>query len=297
MNYKVSAIIPVFNGEKFIKQNIDSLLNQTRAFDEIIVVDDGSEDRTAEIAKKLPVKVIELGDNKGRSFARNFGFEKSNSEIVFFVEADAIYDKKFLEACLKHFDNEKVAGVIGKQEVWNVNENVWTKCKQAEREANFENYKPFSVWMYRRGLVEKAGGFDTALNFGEDVNLSQKIKKMGFELVYEPKALWFHMEPKSFIKILKRNWHFGIGINQLYRKTKYPKTMVADFLFFAFLIAGFVNPWLWLFVLGFLTAKIILARRQFAFISPLYWGHLKIFILIPSIVFKFARILGIFIKH
>ena len=142
---KVAAIVPTYNCEKTIKECLESLMNQTRKFDEIIVVDDGSTDNTPKILGEVEgIKVIRTV-HVGRSAARNIGLRHATTEIVFFAEADAIYSKEFVEKCVRHFSNPDVGGVIGKLEVWNLS-SVWTLCKNAELKARFSNYKPLSGW-------------------------------------------------------------------------------------------------------------------------------------------------------
>lgn len=295
---KISAVVPVYNGQRFIADCLNSLLKQTRKFDEIIVVDDGSTDDTVEMVKKFPVKLMELKGNKGRSYARNVGLAEIKSDFVLFVEADAIYSSNFLKLCLKHFKNPKVAGVIGKQEVWNRGEGVWAKCKSAEREANFLDYKPFSAWLYRVSLVKKLKGFDESLDFGEDVDLARRVQGMGYALKYEQKAVWKHYEPVSLLKILRRQWVFGFGIIPFYRKNAFPfKVIALDFLFFLSLLAGFLFFFLWFFSFIYILIKLWMARKAFSFISGRYWLPLAIFLILSSFVFKFARIVKVISLH
>ena len=290
---KVSAVLPIHNGEKFIAKCINSLIRQSVKFNEIIIVDDASTDNSVKLIKKFPVRLIQLNKNLGRSAARNKGFEESKNEIVFFAEDDAFYGKDFLKYCLPHFKNKKVAGVIGKQFVSNANESIWTKCKDAERKSTFQNYIPFSVWMYRRELFKRAKGFDEKIDYGEDVDLSQRIKKMGFKLVYEPKAKWFHYEPNSLKKIIQRSWNFGLGIGSFYKKNNYPKTVLLDFLFFLSFPVSVFFPSALIYPSIFLLLKLTISFRFFSFLKLRHWLFGFVFILLPSIVFKFSRLIGL----
>ena len=294
---KVTAVLTTFNSESDAKQCIDSLLNQTTRFDEIVVVDDGSKDGTVDVLKKYgsKIRLSGLKKNIGRSAARNYGWKKAKNGIVFFAESDAVYDSNFVKYSMPHFDDEKIAGVIGKQEVLNKNESVWTKCKNAERETAFENYKPFSVWFHRKKLLEKADGFDESLDFGEDVDLSKRIKNFGHKLDYEEKAIWKHREPASLKAVIKRSWSFGKGINKYYKKTGFPKTVFLDFVVLLTIFGSFFYFPLILVFTGYLLAKLLVSIKLFGKISPVYWIYLIIFILVPSFTFKMGRIIG-FIK-
>lgn len=81
---KVSVIIPMHNNEKFIRECLNSVINQTYNDLEIIIVDDASKDKSVEIAKKINdkrIKIIELGENKGAAVARNTGIKEAKRRI------------------------------------------------------------------------------------------------------------------------------------------------------------------------------------------------------------------------
>lgn len=86
---RVSAVVPAYNAEKYIARSIDSILNQTRRPDEIIIVDDGSTDGTAEIIKNYGDKVRYIHqENAGASVARNTGVNASKGEWIAFLDCD-----------------------------------------------------------------------------------------------------------------------------------------------------------------------------------------------------------------
>ena len=88
-SYCISVVIPAFNVGKFIARTLDSVLAQTRAADEIIVVDDGSTDNTAEVVRSYGTKVNFIQqDNAGASTARNTGIKAAQSEWVAFLDGD-----------------------------------------------------------------------------------------------------------------------------------------------------------------------------------------------------------------
>ena len=107
---KISVIIPVFNGEKYIKDCVRSLLNQTLSEFEIILINDGSKDNTADICNKLSkedsrIKVIHQ-ENSGVSIARNKGIQNANGEYLCFIDCDDYLDRDYLEllynACINN---------------------------------------------------------------------------------------------------------------------------------------------------------------------------------------------------
>ena len=91
----ISVIIPVYNGEKYIKKCLDSVLNQSKKELEIIIVNDGSSDKTEEIIKEYKDKRIKYfkNTNHGIGYSRNFGIEKSKSKYITFLDSDDYMDK------------------------------------------------------------------------------------------------------------------------------------------------------------------------------------------------------------
>lgn len=101
MNFLVSVIIVVYNGEEYIKEAIESVLNQTYKNIELIVADDGSTDNTAEIVKNYSnVKYI-YQKNKGEGSARNLGMSIASGEYFAFLDADDLYKEGKIEKQVK----------------------------------------------------------------------------------------------------------------------------------------------------------------------------------------------------
>ena len=84
----VAAIIPCYNGAEFLAEAIKSVQSQTRPVDEILVVDDGSTDESAAIARDLGAEVLSLGMNLGAGPARNHGLRHVRSDLVAWLDAD-----------------------------------------------------------------------------------------------------------------------------------------------------------------------------------------------------------------
>ena len=86
----ISVVIPVFNGAAYVGQAIESVLNQTPPPDEIVVVDDGSSDSTAEVVQRYPVQFHRQA-NQGPGAARNLGIRESSGEFLAFLDADDLW--------------------------------------------------------------------------------------------------------------------------------------------------------------------------------------------------------------
>ena len=205
----VSIILPVYNQEKTIGQCIESLRAQDYPRKELIIIDDGSTDGTPKIIEKYKrlAKLVRTA-HSGRSSARNVGLRNSSGEIVFFAEADAIYDSHFITKAAKRFENPHVGGAIGRMQILTTGK-LLSSCLQAEREIVLSNYKPFSAWIYRRDALTQVGGFDEKLECSEDRDLARRVEKIGFKIVYESEANWWHRAPESLATYLKRSFWNG----------------------------------------------------------------------------------------
>ncbi len=107
---KVSVIIPVYNGKNYIKQSINSALNQTFKDVEVIVIDDFSNDGTYEYVLNEfgnvgKVKIFRNEKNMERSYSRNFGFNVSSGEYIFFLDYDDEWKANYIEETLENFNN------------------------------------------------------------------------------------------------------------------------------------------------------------------------------------------------
>lgn len=101
----ISVIIPVYNGEQYVKSCLEMMLSQSYKNIEIIVIDDGSKDQSGAIAQEFPVKIIRLEQNRGLSEARNTGIEASKGAYIHFMDVDdtinSDYYSKLVEAVVQ----------------------------------------------------------------------------------------------------------------------------------------------------------------------------------------------------
>ena len=110
---KVSVVIPTYNYAKFISQAIDSVLNQTFTDYEIIVIDDGSSDRTLETLQTYGHKICYVTQsNKGLAAARNRGIKIARGELVVFLDADDWFLPEMLEDAVAVFANQPELGIV-----------------------------------------------------------------------------------------------------------------------------------------------------------------------------------------
>jgi glycosyltransferase involved in cell wall biosynthesis len=184
----IAVIIPVYNGEKFIRRALDSVMRQTLAPAEIFVVDDGSKDPTREIvANEYGGRVTLIQQqNGGPAKARNAALRVATSEFVAFLDADDWWEPAKLErqyaAMLKH--PEAVAHYTAVYRVSEIDGSSFPEVLPApERLEKLLQYcnpgiPPASV-MARRDAVLKAGGFNERQQGSEDWCLWFGLRKLG----------------------------------------------------------------------------------------------------------------------
>jgi glycosyltransferase involved in cell wall biosynthesis len=160
----VSVVIPVFNGERFLAAAIESVLGQTYRPVEVIVVDDGSTDAGAAVARAFEgVRVIEQAQ-AGPGAARNRGVAAANGELLAFLDADDLMPADKLELQAEHLRTHPEVGcVLGRQEL--VLEAGIEKPPWAER-----GEAPLMSMMVPHALFDRVGDFDTRYAHGEDAD-------------------------------------------------------------------------------------------------------------------------------
>jgi glycosyltransferase involved in cell wall biosynthesis len=188
----VSCIVPVFNGERFLRDALESVLAQTRPPDEIIVVDDGSSDGSAAIARSFGDAVIYMHQNNaGASAARNAGIRRARGSLVALQDADDLWLPEKLERQLACLSRRPELGfcVVHSQ-------NFWMPELEAEARAfadqPFAGPLPaftFQSLLARRGLFETVGPINESLRTGGDVDWFLRAREAGVSHELLPEVL------------------------------------------------------------------------------------------------------------
>lgn len=212
-NPKISVIIPCFNCEKFLKEAIKSVLDQTYKNLEIIIVDDGSKnpkkiEKIVKSFKKNNIKLIKHKKNLGLASARNTGIKNSSSELIAFLDADDLWSKTKLEKQIKFikknsfiftnwytfYRNKKTKKIFFKKKEFKKLNNLDNKkLLKLFIKKNFGNSS--SIFAKKRVLLE-LNGFDKNLKSSEDYDLWLRA-------LIKNKKFYFIEEPLTFIRIHK----------------------------------------------------------------------------------------------
>ena len=170
----VSVVIPVFNGEAFLREAVQSVLDQKYAPIEIIIVDDGSTDGTENVARSLPETVRYLHQtNQGPAAARNRGIENAQGSLIAFADADDLWPEGKLELQLPYLIRDSA------------NEIVMGRIQQVGLSVLAEPV--FSVNLgsavIRKTVFDRVGLFDESMRYSEDVDWFMRAREAGAAIV------------------------------------------------------------------------------------------------------------------
>jgi lipopolysaccharide/colanic/teichoic acid biosynthesis glycosyltransferase/glycosyltransferase involved in cell wall biosynthesis len=228
-----SVIVPAYNAAGTIEGCICALKSQTVAPEnyEIIVVDDGSTDNTAELAETAGARVVR--QTRGRpAAARNRGIDAANAQIVCFTDADCFPMPDWLEALLVPFADADVAGCKG---IYATEQSSLTaRFVQLEYEDKYDLLRGQSQIdfidtysaAYRRDILTANGSFDETFPYLEDQELSFRLASRGYNLVFQPDAIVKHLHADSVWDYFRKKYIIGYWKAQVVRR--FPERGIRD---------------------------------------------------------------------
>lgn len=185
---RVAAIIATYNYGRFLGEAIESVLGQTRRPDEIVVVDDGSTDDTAEVVARYAHEGVRYiyKDNSGVSSARNRGIRETTSELIAFLDADDKWLPEKIELQVRHLKQHSEVGLVtgsewetdeGGRRVWRLDRKPLASAYLYPRILVENAIGSPSLVMVRRSCLERVGLFDEAIGLAQDWDLWIRITK------------------------------------------------------------------------------------------------------------------------
>ncbi|MDE2630740.1 MAG: glycosyltransferase [Alphaproteobacteria bacterium] len=224
----VSVVIPAYNEEKVIASTVARILHSDYRNLEIIIVDDGSRDRTADIVrerfgKEARVTLVSVA-NGGKAKALNLGFARACGEVIVALDADTEFDGDTISRLVRWFTDPKVGAVAGNAKVGN-RVNMITRWQALEYivAQNLERRAlaalgtltvvPGAVGAWRRTALAEIGGFpyDT---LAEDQDLTIALQRAGYEVHFDSSAIAWTEAPATFRGLAKQRFRWAYGTLQ-----------------------------------------------------------------------------------
>ena len=201
-NNLISAIIPVFNCERYLAESIESALAQTYRPVEVIVIDDGSTDRTAEIALRYEPEITYFYQpNAGSSAARNQGVRLSRGSYLAFHDADDMWVKNKLALQMQVFhDDPQEDAVFGHVKQFYSPDLDEDTRKRIVCEENLMPGFISTTMLIKREAFFRVGFFQTRWEIGEEMNWFIHAREVGLKMVLLPDLLYYrrlHAENKG----------------------------------------------------------------------------------------------------
>lgn len=228
----VTVLVPAFNEGATIEDTLISLLTQSVAPAEILVIDDCSTDDTAHVAERLGVRVVRTARNTGsKAGAQSFALRHVRTPFVMAIDADTTLGSDAIERLMPAFDDPDVMAACGSVIPRRV-QTIWERGRYVEYLFAFTFYKRVQeAWgapliasgcfsIYRTGALRAVGGWPTR-TLAEDMDLTWTFYEGGAKVRFIPEAVSYPIEPHSLhflAKQLKR-WSHGFVQNvRVHRK-------------------------------------------------------------------------------
>lgn len=200
--------MPVYNGKSTVEKTLESLLIQSKKFDELVVVDDGSKDKSVECLKKIldertEYKLLRNEKQRGLAAGYNMGIKAAKGDLIVTLHQDIILEKHSLGKLIEPFHDEKVVAashiVSHPLEIWS-KYNFWQKCFFARLAGKDFSGIDGKFDCFRKSALKKVGLFDE-INFrtaGEDGDMTWKLEKIGKIARSKAKIVHLHKIDPNF---------------------------------------------------------------------------------------------------
>jgi len=227
----VAVLIPAYNEEKVIARTIRSVMMSNYKNLRIVVIDDGSKDKTYEVACNTYPDQISSGrltvltkPNGGKADALNYALDHIDEEIYVGIDADGVIAHDAITNLVPHFANPEIGAVAGNAKVGN-RVNLWTRWQALEyiTSQNFERRAldlfnvvmvvPGAIGAWRTSAVRVGGGYHTN-TVAEDADLTMNLLEQGYKVIYEDCALAFTEAPINADGLMRQRFRWSFGILQ-----------------------------------------------------------------------------------
>ena len=259
----VSILIPAYCEEASIGRSLEGLVRLDYPNYEIIVINDGSPDRTAEKVKPYlmdpRVRFVDKRVNEGKAMAMNDAIPCARGEFVLIMDADSIPDPAMIRYMVAHFQHPNVGAVAGNPRVRN-RSNLLAKLqavefssviglmRRAQRVWGQVMCVPGVCGLFRKSAIVEAGMFSPGMAT-EDIDLTWKLQMSGYDVRYEARALVWMEVPESVKVLWKQRTRWALGLGQVLRRHVRVLWTRRFMRLYPIFIESFLSVvWAWIFV-------------------------------------------------
>jgi cellulose synthase/poly-beta-1,6-N-acetylglucosamine synthase-like glycosyltransferase len=318
----ISIVVPTYNDEKNLGRCLESIkgLDYPREKLEVIVVDDGSQDHSSDVARSYGAIVLRQ-PHQGRAEARNSGVRAARGEMVAFIDSDDVVERGWLRELLPLFHNEDVAAAGCSHYLLNKAKSFFARVNHLEklfRHANaprLTGHIGASGSMVRRDAFLSVQGFDATFLAAEDTEFVSRLRKKGYQISFSPQLLIGVTYPDTAFKYLhnqirnsayllyfaSRSWQKGRIQGGYSRWTDYIQSLLPSSyaLGIALLPApGTILLWSSLFLLLLVSlnwAFLGFVWQRRGELGRVWWAKMLLFLLLRSLAWNIGLIYGAYL--
>ena len=234
---RVAVLIPAYNEETVIVRTVRSVMRSDYKNLRILVIDDGSSDKTLKVAREAYAAEIATGavtiltkQNAGKAEALNFAINQLDEDFYVGIDADTVIAPDAIGHLICHFADERIGAVAGNAKVGN-RVNLWTRWQALEyiTSQNFERRAldlfnvvtvvPGAIGAWRTAAVRNGGCYPIN-TVAEDADLTMNLLEQGYKVIYEDRSLAFTEAPVNARGLLRQRFRWSFGILQAVFKHK-----------------------------------------------------------------------------
>jgi glycosyltransferase involved in cell wall biosynthesis len=284
----ISVIVPVYNGGRFLHQCLDAIATSSYQSYELIVVDDGSTDDSAEVSKQKGALVLHTPHSQsGPAAARNYGSQQARGDVLFFVDADVVVRRETMSRVAAHFQNNPdLAALFGSYDDDPAEKNFLSQYKNLQHHFVHQQSCSDAVTFWagcgaiRRNVFTALGGYDDRhypKPSIEDIELGYRMRSAGHGILLDKELQVKHLKQWKLGSLLRADilyravpWSQLIlqrqgMVNDLNLKTSDRVSAGLTGLALATLLLSLYKPQLLILVPFFLTTILFLNRRLYGF--------------------------------
>lgn len=235
---RIAVLVPAYNEETVIVRTVRSVMNSDYKNLRIVVIDDGSKDRTVEVVREAYAAEISAGHvtvltkpNAGKAEALNYALNYLGEDFYVGIDADTVIAPDAISKLVCHFSDERVGAIAGNAKVGN-RVNLWTRWQALEyiTSQNFERRAldlfdivtvvPGAIGAWRTEAVRQGGCYPIN-TVAEDADLTMSLLEQGYKVIYEDRALAFTEAPVTANGLMRQRFRWSFGILQAVFKHKH----------------------------------------------------------------------------